>query len=265
MGLFTKLFKNEQQSDNPDNAHLLELLDIYQKKNGQNSYEDVLNELLNGNSFLMFPTQNDKNSIIDQWKTATTNTKLKIRSVVNIDGLKVFGVFTDEESMLSWTKSKSEYTALRAQDVLKMCQDNNFDRLVINTGLPNMYVLERNRENIQSHTIMEDTPVQIGTPNNPLPANIVNKLIENFKKVTTITEAYQYGQLNEKEFSIVIGIKLSVNSDNARNASINAIQNALMNETVAQNLDIFFIETDDWYNSIKKVNNSLVYKKQDAL
>lgn len=262
MGLFNKLFGNKTKTDNPDNTKLLSLLNKYWKENGAgDTYKNVVLELMNGNSFLMFPTQNDTNTDPDKWTTAEKDTTLKLASVVNLDGLKVLGAFTDEQALLAWTKKPSQYTAMRSKDVLKFVQDNGMDRIVINSDQPNMFVLERSIENVKEHTIKQDTKVQLGTPNRPLNKPITQKLIDNFKKDTTVSEVYQYGQTKDGEFSIVLGFKLTSNSDNAKKAAINAVQNALQGETLDQPLDMFFIETDSWYESIRKIENSLLYRQ----
>ena len=262
MGLFNKLFGGKSKADNPDNTKLLILLDKYCKENsGGDTYKNVLFELMNGNSFLMFPTQNDTNTDPDKWTISEKDTIFKLASVVNLDGLKVLGAFTDEQSLLAWTKKQSQYTAMRSKDVLQFAQDNGIDRIVINSDQPNMFVLERSRENVKEHTIKQDTKVQIGVPNKPLNNLITKKLIDNFKKDNTISEVYQYGQTKDGEFSIVIGFKLTSNSENAKKAAINAVQNALENETVDQLIDLFFIETESWYNSVRNIENSLLYKK----
>lgn len=124
-----------------------------------------------------------------------------------------------------------------------------------------MFVLERSRENIKEHTIKQDTQVQLGTPNKPLNSSITQKLIDNFNKDNTISEVYQYGQTKDGEFSLVLAFKLTTYSENAKKAAINAVQNGLHNETVDQPLDLFFIETNDWYDSIRRIENSLLYKK----
>jgi len=102
--------------------------------------------------------------------------------------------------------------------------------------------------------------VQVGTPNNPLDRVILKKLIDQFQRVETIDEVYQYGQSKNNEFSIVLGFKLLTNSENAKTASINAVQTALQGEKIDQLLELFFIEDDGWYQEIRNVENSLFYK-----
>ena len=205
MRLFDKLFGNKSKTTQPDNSRLLKLLQIYHEQNGKgNSYKNVVLELMNGNSFLLLPSQNDGEGSAT-WKTTEKDTTLKLTTVYNLDGLKILGAFTDEASLLKWAKQPTQYTALRSKDVLKLCEDQLIERIVINSDLTTMFVLERGRENITTVTIKEDTTVQIGTPNRPLERRILQKLIDQFQRVETIDEVYQYGQTkNNNEFSIVL-------------------------------------------------------------
>ena len=263
MGLFNKLFGSKQQVNNPDNTKLLALLDEYVIEKGkEDTYRKVMLELMNGDSFLMFATENETATVTDKWTTAQKGAILKIASLINLDGLKVLGAFTDESSLVNWTKKPSQYTAMRSRDVLDFARENGIDRIVINSGGHNMLVIERNKENIKEHKIEKETSVQIGTTSKPLSQIIIKKLIDACKKNNTIEEVYQYGQLKEEEFSIVIGFKLAIYSENARKAAINAVQNALENEITESPLDIFFIESEAWYESIKRIDKSLVYKKE---
>ena len=184
-----------------------------------------------------------------------------ITCVYNLDGLKVLGAFTDENALLSWAKKPTQYTSLSSKDVLKLCEEQLIERIVINSDLPTMFVLERNRANIKTETIQEETTVQVGTPNRPLEKRIIQKLVDQFKRVDTIDEVYQYGQTKNNEFSIVLGFKLLTNSDNAKTATINSVQAALQGEKIDQLLDLFFIEDDGWYQIIRNVENSVIYKK----
>lgn len=261
MGVFDKLFGNKSKPTNPENSRLFELLDIYQKQNGKgDSYKNVVLELMNGNSFLLLPSENG-NENSDTWTTTKEKTTLNLNCIFNLDGLKVLGAFTDENALLSWAKKPTQYTGLSSQNVLKLCEENLVERIVINSDLPTMFVLERSRENIKTETIEKDTAVQVGTPNRPIENRIIQKLIEQFKRVETIEEAYQYGQTRDNEFSLVLGFKLSTYSDNAKTATINAVQTALQGEKIDELLDLFFIEDESWYKTITNVENSFIYKQ----
>jgi hypothetical protein len=263
MGLFKKLFGSESsKSVNPDNTKLLHLLEVYQRQNRQgDSYKDVVLELMNGNSFLLLTSEHD-GSNSDSWRNTEKDTTLKLTCIFNMDGLKVLGAFTDEKALFSWAKKSTRYTGLPSKDVLLLCEKNQIDRIIINSNLPNMFVLERNRANIKTETIHKETTVELGAPNKPLDNRIIKKLIEQIKRVDTIEEVYQYGQTKDDEFSIVLGFKLSTASDNARTATLNAVQTTLEGENIDQLLDVFIIEDEGWYKSIKNIQDSLIYKKQ---
>ena len=235
---------------------------MYWKSDGKgDSYEKVVLELLNGNSFLMFPTANEKYTEPQEWSTIKDRDVLKMASIVNVDGLKVLGAFTDEQAMLSWTKKPTEYTAMRSQDVLKLCENNGFDRIVINTASPNTFVIERNKK-ATTHHIKENSTVQVGTPDKPLSRDLINKLIDNFRKNEVILEVYHYGMTKEKEFSLVLGFKLSSISDEAHKAAIYAVQDVVSGQNLDQPLDIFFLEKDEWYARVKQIQNALIYEKK---
>jgi hypothetical protein len=261
MGLLDKFFGKKPKPTYPDNSRLFKLLEIYQKQNGKgDSYKNVILELMNGNSFLLLPSLN-KDEGSETWTTAQKNTTLKLTSIYNLDGLKVLGAFTDEASLLSWAKKPTQYTAISSKDVLKLCEEQLIERIVVNSDLPTMFVLERNRANIKTETIKEETRVQVGIPNRPLRREILKKLIDQFQRVETIDEVYQYGLKKNNEFSIVLGFRLFINSENAKTATINAVQTALQGEKIDQLLDLYFITDDGWYQTIRNVENSLFYKR----
>ena len=267
MGLFSSLFgiKTEavgqtNQDKEPNNAKLINLMNKSSQNASGKNYKNVINELMNGESYLILTSQNNGGES-EQWTETENETQLKLTCIFNLDGLKVLGAFTDEQSLLEWSKKPKTYTAMSSKDVMKLCKDNGIDRIVINSNQPNMFVLERSQENVDKITIKEDTKLKLGSPNKPLNKKILSLLKENFKTVKSITEVYQYGQTKGNEFSIVLGIKLSSNTDNAKTAAVNSVQNALQDQALDQNLDVFFIETEEWYESIKAIEDGLIYKK----
>ncbi len=228
MNFFKKLFGSTktvetQQKIDPDNTKLNFLLHQWGENPSDENYVAVMTEILNGNCFLLLPSVNDEEA--STWMTLEQGAPLKLTSVFNLDGLKVLGAFSDELALVEWAKQPTQYTAIATATVIEICKEKGIDRIVINSDQKNMYVLERNRENISTKTIETDTKVLVGTPINPLPQHIVDKLISNFKKVDAIEEAYQYVQVLDNETSHVLGIKMSVNSDNAMAALQNAINN----------------------------------------
>ena len=119
------------------------LLDTYQEQNGKgDTYKDVILELLNGDSLLLLPSDNDGLGNNEQ-DTASESKTLKLSSVFNVDGVKVLGAFTDEKALFSWAKQPIPYKMLESKDVLKLCEETAIGRIVINSGLPTMFVLEQ--------------------------------------------------------------------------------------------------------------------------
>jgi hypothetical protein len=266
MNFLNKLFRGGNKKDErlenkrPENTKLNYLLNIWGDNHSNENFNEVLKEILEGNCYLLIPSINDNPGTGD-WTTAEIGTTLKLTSVFNLDGLQVLGAFSDESSMLKWAKKETGYTSLRTQDIIEFCKQHKIDRIVINSGQKNIFVLERNRENIKKTTFEKTTPVQIGTPIKPVGKHIIDKLVLNFKKVDTIQEAYHYAQSLNNEFSLVIGVLLSVVSDNSKAALDNAINNSLQGEKLDIPVDIFVIQTEGWLNKIRNINNSLFYKR----
>src|SRR5687767_8637840 len=264
MNFLKKLFGNNDEDQqlkrerNPENTKLNFLLESYAQYHSDDNYKAVVQEILEGNSYLLLPSVNERPGSGD-WTTLEKDSTLTLASIFNLDGLQVLGAFSDERSLLNWTKRETEYTAMRTQDIIEFCKQNGIDRIVINSNQKKMFVLERNRENITSRTLKEDTKVLVGTPLHPLSKPIIDNLIANFKKIDTIEEAYQYAQTMNGETSVVLAVLLSTVSDNSRAALHNALNNALQKEKLQSPLDIMILEKEDWLNTVRGIHNSLFY------
>jgi len=108
--------------------------------------------------------------------------------------------------------------------------------------------------------IEKETQVLVGAPSQPLCKELIDKLIANFRKVDTIEEAYQYVQSMNGEMSIVLGIKLSVKSENARIALCNAMNNSLDGEKLHMPLDVIVLD-DRWLQTARGIEGSLFYQR----
>ena len=264
MNFLKKLFGNnkpteDEQKKDPENTKLNYLLDIWGENPSDDNYREVMHEILNGNCFLLLPSVNESESGV--WTIAKENSTLSLTSVFNLDGLKILGAFSNEKALVDWAKQPSQYTAVPTATVIDMCKEQGIDRIVINSDQKNMFVLERNRENIASRVIEKDTEVMVGKPSKPLQPHILEKLVSNLRQVQTIDEAYQYVQVMNEETSFVLGIKMSVVSDNSRAALYNALNNSLNNEKLELPLDIMVLETQDWLNTVRGIEGSLFYKR----
>lgn len=143
MSIFNQFFSPMENPKEPDNTRLLKLLAIYwQGEDHGKNYENVALELMDGNSFLLFPTLNEPVTNTDAWEVTKTTTRLAIATIVPFEGRKALRAFTDEEALMTWMKKPSQYTSMRSQDVLKLCEANGITRIIINNGSQNTFVLE---------------------------------------------------------------------------------------------------------------------------
>jgi hypothetical protein len=254
MNILNILFGRKNSPDKPDNSKLLKLLTEYYQQSGvNNTYENVILELKNGNSFLLLPETNTQGKV-------SQNLNLPI---YDFDGLQVIAAFTDEKALISWTKQPTHYKVLPAQEILSLCEENQIDRIVIDTNLPTMFVVERSRGKVETHTIQPNEVIQIGIPHKPLNERILNKLLKQFKTIQEIQEVYHYGQTKDGEFSLVLGYKLSENNDDTKNTVIDAVQQSLQSEPSGQFIDLLFIKDNDLYAQIKNLSESLIYLRQN--
>lgn len=261
MGLLNRIFGNKlNRTAEPNNEKLLQCIHKYKDNTSPSNYKKVYNELVNGNGFLLLPSDNNGMES-DHWEPINENRGIKLTSVYNLDGLKAIGVFTSEDVLFEWAQKPMEYTALHSNDVLELCKKEGFDRIVIDSDMPTMFVLERNTENVQTEIIKEETTVQVGTPLNPISGSLLNKLQTNFSKNATIEEVYQYVMIRNSESIFILGFYLNSFSENSKKAAINAVQNAMVGETLELPLELFMLEDEGWYQTARNIEDSLVYKK----
>ncbi len=244
----------------PDNSKLLRLLDIYWKADGKgDTYKNVVSELMNGNSFLMLPGQNEFNTGSVGWITTEEAKTIKL-ALYTLDGLKVLAAFTDEKGLLDWSKQPCSYTSMRAQDILKLCEANDIARIVINNNSPNTFVLERNRSDAKEYTIETNSKVLLGVPRTPIEKSLLEKMVGRFRNLDNIKQAYLYGQMKNNEFSLVLAFDLERNSENGKKAVIDLVHGAIENESLPSPLDIFFIDSEEWRIQIMAIKDGLIYQ-----
>lgn len=261
MKIFQRFFGKGEKLSRPDNTRLLELLDVYWKADGKGkTYENVVLELMKGNSFLMLPGQSELGEKTEGWVTTKEVTALNLASLYTLDGLKVLAAFTDEKALMDWSKKALPYTSMRSQAVLELCEANGITRIVINNNSPNTFVLEKARQGTKGYEIPANSEVLMGTPNTPLSRTVIEKMITRFGDLDNIRRVYHYGQTKGKEFSLILGFELKRSSDNGKKAVIDLVRESIGREKLPQSLDIFFIETEEWRRQIEAIEGSLIYE-----
>lgn len=260
MNFFKKLFGKKQEEFQPDNTVLLELLHIYQKNPDTTNYKLVFEELQGNRAILYVPSVNDISLKNTEWETTKADTQVSFTSVFNQDGLLVFGVFTSEEALAKWTQRETTYIAMPAKQVLKLAQQNNFNRIVIDSDQDTMFVLERDVSNTKTIEIDKKTDVLVWTPKQPISGSHKNQLCQAFAKVSSIQEVYHFGMTRNGEQILILSILLDELNDNSQLAVLSAINDGMEGFELNLPLEMLYInEMDGWYKTSKEFE--LFYRK----
>jgi len=135
----------EDKIINSDNSKLLSLIDDWLNANGKGkTYENVVLELLNGNSSLFVQTHGEQ--VNENYRfIADENTKL-LMGIYEIEGKKYFGAFTDLDLLEKWLKVRSSYVQLQSKALIEMADKTDVDGIIINSSYRNMFVAFKNRD-----------------------------------------------------------------------------------------------------------------------
>jgi len=262
MSIISRLFGNRtlQQSQEPDNDQLILLLNKWSENRSTANLEAVLSEFYSKNTFLLIPVA-DGNSDTAGWDTLKTDISLQLTSVIAVEGLKVLAAFTNYDALKRWAQNGSGYVTLLTKDVLKHCQVNGIDKIIVNKNSTTEFELERSNKNIKATVIKKGSEVLIGPAEKTLDEKIIEQLTLSFRKVETIIEAYQYEICINDEYLLVLGILLSPDTESTRTALRNAINNALFQQVLANPIDVIVLENEQMLSKVRRIQNSLFYKK----
>lgn len=97
------------------------------------NFNDVLGEIMTGNSYVLIPT-------------TPNNGELQISSIFIVDDKPVFLMFSDEASLDAWKTKGTEMqtTEMTTKEVLNFCEENALTKIVINAGQKNEFVMQKN-------------------------------------------------------------------------------------------------------------------------
>jgi hypothetical protein len=268
MALWNKLFGERQKNggsadDTPDNTRLMELINKYASTRNYDDYMKAYQELETGRAFLLLPS-NGETSAQTGWRKTAEGETLKLTSVFEMDGLRVLGAFTDEAALLSWSKTRTPYVAMPSKSVLEICYSDGIGRIVINTGLDNMFVLERDSKAFNSTKLEADTLIREGVPERPLRKEVLQRIARGFEGLGVVQRAFHYGRELKGSFSLVVGVKLLHDSENARKAVKLAIHDVLKTETLDQPFDIYFIEKEEPLKAISSIQDALFFQSSNT-
>jgi hypothetical protein len=135
----------EEKPINFENSKLLSLIDTWLSKTGEGkSYENVVMELLHGNSCLFVQTHGEQ---VNETRTFVTDkdTILKV-GIYEIEGKKYFGAFSDLDLLEKWLKVLGSYVKLPSKTLLEIADEIKVDGIIINSGYANMFVAFRSSD-----------------------------------------------------------------------------------------------------------------------
>ena len=125
-----------------ENIRLNFFLDEWGKNPSGKNFEKVMDELVNGNSYLLLPSTAEALGH-KKVKVADGDTNLPLTCIFKVDSHKVLGAFADETTLYNWAKKPIHYVAMRSKAILKMCEMNDIDKIVINSDSPDIFLVQR--------------------------------------------------------------------------------------------------------------------------
>lgn len=246
----------------PDNSLLLKSIHAFHNDKTQENFLAVITELQSETAYLVVPTSQPAATEKDEkgWSTIKEGTPLSFSTVYDLDGLKVFGVFTSQEKLMAWSDITRHFTAIPAKVVLEIAQENGFGRIVIDSDQDTMFVLDRNTSNMQTEVIKENTEVIVWHPKEPIIGTNKEQLLTAFHKVSSIEEVFHFGITKNNESILILAFVLETVTENSKLAVVSAINEGMKNHALQMPLDIMYLQkSDDWYDTAKKME--LFYKK----
>jgi hypothetical protein len=134
------------ESNTSENSKLLSLIDNWlETGNSGNSYENVVLELLNGNSHLFIEAIKSVGIKQDDFSIGGEDSKLTL-GLYEIQNKKYLSAFTDLKLLEDWLKKTSRYVKLESKALFKMADEIDVDGIAINTSYKNAFVVFRNKK-----------------------------------------------------------------------------------------------------------------------
>lgn len=135
-------------SDNftPNNTALLKNIKAFQKEQNEATFMAVFNELQGENAFLIVPTAEPvmgENKDENGWSTIEKGKQITFTSVFEIEGQKVLGAFTSQQTLMLWAKETKPFVSIPAKDVLDIAMQNDISKIIIDSDQDTMFVLGR--------------------------------------------------------------------------------------------------------------------------
>ena len=141
---FKKIFGNsnkDKRQIEPDNTKLFKLIMNFIQNKSLENYAKVVDELKNGNAFLILPAYNESIIGTSGWTPAPEGYSIKWEGYF-VDGLAATTAFTSKDALYTWTQKGTQYVALSSRTFIELCKKNGIRRIVIDNNLPTVVVLQ---------------------------------------------------------------------------------------------------------------------------
>ncbi len=130
----------------PNNSNLLKNIKNFQNNQKQETFMAVFNELQGENAFLIIPTAEPvmgENKDENGWSTIEKGKQMTFTSVFEVDGQKVLGAFTSQQTLMIWAKETKPFVSIPAKEVLDIAMQNDISKIIIDSNQDTMFVLGR--------------------------------------------------------------------------------------------------------------------------
>lgn len=238
----------------PDNSELIQSLKAFQNNRDNEHFMAVFNALQKEETFLVVPTTIDDKVKSNSWSTLEKGDTITFSTVFDMDGLKVFGVFTSPEKLMAWASDMKPYKMIPAKAVLEIAQEQGFGRIVIDSDQDTMFVLEKAAPNVKTEVIEEATEVLVWHPEAPIDGANKLQLQTAFTKISAIDEVFHFGMTKNNERVFTLAFVIKNHTENSRKAVINAINEGMQGYTLDFPLEVMYLTTEeDWYATAQKM------------
>ncbi len=246
-----------------NNNRLNTLLTKWEATKNETMYRCIVDELVNGETYLYVPTNNK--FLSDKiYGDEPFEDGVRFTSVLNNDGLLSIVVFSSEQNLKMWAKQDIGFIKFATKSLLKFCDTKLIARIIIDAQRPSLFVLEKNLRNnttVEKPQQNQALDIRLFALKEPFSGALRNNIVIASENISTILEVYHCGVRKNNKSAFMIGVKLSTYSDEAKKATLLAMDRATIGSSLGMPLEVVFLQSEKMYNSTKSIKDSLIYKR----
>lgn len=245
-------FKNKHKSDDPIGHDGLKKLESL-----------VLKDLKEGSSEVYIAIADKRE---EELRHSIERGVLGIISAGLHDGEKTLWVFSSVHSLRHayspHNKDKCRYVKISGDKLYALASENGFRKVIIDNLCP--LVLSELPQGMDSVKIPKNTEITVGLPTNPIPENILKKIIRNFSKNNKVMELYHYLQFDFTH-KLMIGIVLKQGLTSEEENEINKMIMDII-EGSQFNIYLNYLNTEGgYYQLLSQLDEALIFKRDNGV